>query len=139
MAHTIIYLLILFIPMWDIRPHYYFFTCYGLERSLQFTPIVRPISDSSAIIDILHVVLDDHLIVFLWVSIKVLPLVCDLVTFSKHGPTISFCVSGFGSLLVENVSFCTDHHRISYLARIYCISSVDIWLKIHPACAYYSC
>ena len=79
---------------------------------------------------------DNPLIFFLWVSSSVLPLVCDLVTFSRHDPTISFCVSGSVSLLVENLSFCTDLHWISYLTRIYCISSVDICYEIHPLNSY---
>ena len=104
------------------------------------SPIVRPISESSVIIDLLHAVLGQpYDICFLCVSISVLPLVCDLVTFSRHGTTILFCVSGSVSLLVENLSFCTDLHLISYLARIYCIFFVDIWFVIHPVCAHHSC
>ena len=72
-----------------------------------------------------HVFLD-YWIFFLSVSISVLPIICALVTFSRHGTTISFRVSGSGSILVENLSFFIYLHLIFYLAIIYCISSVDL-------------
>ena len=49
------YLLILFIPMWDIRPQCLFSTDDGLEQSPEQSPIVRPMSESSVVMVLLHV------------------------------------------------------------------------------------
>ena len=141
---TYIFYLLLTNPLYPHVRHEATMSFLYLLRSWAITsasPIARPISDSSAIIYLIHVVLGATL----WFYSCGCPSRCYpwyVIWWHSQGMALPSHSVFFGSgrLLVENLSFYTDLHWISYLTRIYCISSVDIFgFEIQPACAYHYC